>query len=238
MDVTQLTGTLFLDIETVRSHADFSQLTDRFRAHWQHKSSYLSEDAPQFSFQEQAGIYAEFGKIIVIGIGWFTNRAGDLRFRTRAISGHDEKAILEEFLEFLQAPAQRGVRRFCAHNGKEFDFPWICRRLLIHGLPLPPLLRISGKKPWETPQLIDTLELWKFGDRKAYTSLDLLAACLGLPGSKGDLQGSEVGKVYYETGDLKRIATYCQKDVAVLAQVYLRLLGEPALKPEKILIQG
>jgi predicted PolB exonuclease-like 3'-5' exonuclease len=133
---------------------------------------------------------------------------------------------------------EKGTWKLCAHNGKEFDFPYLCRRLIIHGMPLPKLLQIMGKKPWETPQLLDTMEMWKFGDIKAYTSLDLMAACLDVPTSKDDIDGSQVGKVYFETGDLKRIALYCQKDVSVMAQVYMRLMGLGRLKPDQIILQG
>ena len=130
-----------------------------------------------------------------------------------------------------------GKWRLCAHNGKEFDFPYLCRRLLINGFSLPESLQIMGKKPWETQHLIDTMEMWKFGDIKAYTSLDLMAACLGVPGSKDDINGAQVGRVYHESGDLERIARYCQKDVSTMAMVYMRLLGLPALETEKILHQ-
>jgi uncharacterized protein YprB with RNaseH-like and TPR domain len=146
--------------------------------------------------------------------------------------------MLVDFSDYLVRLTKKDNWRICAHNGKEFDFPYLCRRLLVNSLPLPKLLQIMGKKPWDTPQLVDTMELWKFGDLKAYTSLESMAACLGIPTSKDDIDGSEVGKVYYSTGDVKRIATYCQKDVAVMAQVYARLMGLGNIPPGKIQIQG
>jgi 3'-5' exonuclease len=239
MDVKQLTGILFLDIETVSQVAGFDQLSPRMQALWATKSRTLSsEDDPAESYAQKAAIYAEFGRIICIGLGQFTHRAGDLRFRTKVLYGHSEDQILRDFLRFLEQSGPNRFSRLCAHNGREFDFPYLCRRLLVHGLPVPDTLQLMGKKPWENAHLLDTMELWKCGDRKAYTSLDLLSACFGIPGSKDDLTGKEVGRVYHQENGLKRIAQYCQKDVAVMARVFLRLQGMPDLEPGKVLLQG
>jgi hypothetical protein len=239
MDFNQLNNILFLDIETVSEQRTFQQLDNRFQVLWDKKAKSLkAENPPEESYPQRAAIYAEFGRVLVIGVGHFTIRKGELSFRTRSFCHADETTLLKDFTIYLNQLTKKENWRLCAHNGKEFDFPYLCRRLLIKELPLPKLLQIMGKKPWDTPQLIDTMELWKFGDIKAYTSLELMAASLGIPTSKGDIDGSEVGKVFYETGDVKRIATYCQKDVAVMAQVYMRLMGMGVLSPGKILIQG
>lgn len=238
MELKKVKNILFLDIETVSQKPFFGELNDQFKALWQKKASLLrKEEEPENLYPEKAAIFAEFGKIICIGTGYFSEEDGKPIFRTRVISGHDEALILEEFSAMLHK-LNAGKWSLCAHNGKEFDFPYLCRRLLINGFPLPEALQIMGKKPWETKHLLDTMEMWKFGDIKSYTSLDLMAACLGAPGSKDDINGSQVGKVYYESNDLERIARYCQKDVATMAMVYLRLLGYSALPPEQIIHQG
>jgi uncharacterized protein YprB with RNaseH-like and TPR domain len=239
MDYTQLTNILFLDIETVSEKASLEQIDQRFQALWEKKAGTLKpEISPSELYREKAAIYAEFGRIVVIGTGHFTLKNKELSFRTRSFSQSDERVLLQDFTSYLAKLTKKEPWKLCAHNGKEFDFPYLCRRLLVHDQPLPKLLQIMGKKPWETHQLLDTMELWKFGDIKAYTSLELMAASLGIPTSKNDIDGSQVGKVYYETGDVKRIATYCQKDVAVMAQVYMRMMGLGNLKPVQILIQA
>jgi len=229
MQLSKVKNILFLDIETVSQVADFGELSDRFRPLWEKKSAALKKDEnPSVLYPEKAAIFAEFGKIVCIGSGYFADEEGKAVFRTHAIYGHDEAALLAEFIAMLEK-LQAGRWSLCAHNGKEFDFPYLCRRLLINGFALPEALQIMGKKPWETKHLLDTMEMWKFGDNKAYTSLDLMAACLGVPGSKDDINGAQVGKVYHESGDLERIARYCRKDVATMAMVYLRLMGQPIL---------
>jgi predicted PolB exonuclease-like 3'-5' exonuclease len=239
MDYDQLKQILFLDIETVSAEVSFENLDDRMKALWEKRSkNQKTEISPQEFYEQRAAISAEFGRIIVIGVGYFTLQQGGLAFRCKSLSHEDESILLQEFSTLLMQLTEKGTWKLCAHNGKEFDFPYLCRRLIIHGMPLPKLLQIMGKKPWETPQLLDTMEMWKFGDIKAYTSLDLMAACLDVPTSKDDIDGSQVGKVYFETGDLKRIALYCQKDVSVMAQVYMRLMGLGRLKPDQIILQG
>jgi hypothetical protein len=237
-DYQWLKNILFLDIETVSIQPSLDQLDERMQTLWAKKTQYVkTEQTPQELFPERAAIYAEFGKVLVIGIGFFTIQQGEITFRCKALKNENETALLQEFSDLLNQLTAKESWRLCAHNGKEFDFPYLCRRLLINGLPLPKLLQIMGKKPWETPQLIDTMELWKFGDIKAYTSLELMAACLGVPTSKDDIDGSQVGKVFYESGDVDRIAAYCQKDVAVMAQVFMKLMGLGVLRPEQIEIK-
>jgi len=239
MDFTKLTNILFLDIETVSQHPDFSDLDERYQRLWTKKAAMLKAEAgPDKVYKEKAAIYAEFGRILVIGIGQFVVSKGELGFNTRVFASPKESTVLEDFSQFLKKGTKKEITRLCAHNGKEFDYPYLCRRFLVHDKPLPELLQIMGKKPWETNHLLDTMEMWKFGDLKAYTSLEVMAATLGVPTSKDDIDGSEVGRVFYETGDVKRIATYCQKDVAVMGQVFLRLHGFGHLKPEKIKVQG
>lgn len=225
---------LFLDIETVAAKPDFEQLDERFQPLWEKKTKNLKTEAtPAESYSERAAIYAEFGKILVIAVGYFVETSEGLVFRCKSISNENEVDLLIEFSNLINQISAKEAWRLCAHNGKEFDFPYICRRLIINNLPMPKLLQVMGRKPWETP-LLDTMEMWKFGDFKAYTSLELMAACLGVSTSKDDIDGSQVGKVYFETGDVERIASYCRKDVVVLAQVYMRLVGLGFLKEEQI----
>ncbi len=200
------------------------EMDERFQKEWNRKSGYYQraeEKSAGELYPERAGIYAEFGKIIVIGMGFFTEGPDGITFRLKALSGENEKELLMAFREILlRFDAEK--LQLCAHNGKEFDFPYLSRRMLANGVPLPEVLKLSGKKPWEV-QHLDTMEMWKFGDYKYYTSLDLLAALFNIETSKSDLDGSKVGKVYYEQGDLDGIARYCLNDVEVAARVYLYL---------------
>jgi DNA polymerase elongation subunit (family B) len=216
---------LFLDIETVAHTADFNTLDERLKTQWSRKAGYLKRDTDQTDedlYHERAGIYAEFGKIVCIAVGRFAqNETGEPVLKTKVYGGHDEKAVLTEFKAMLERldPASA---KLCAHNGKEFDFPYLCRRMLINQIALPPLLNIAGKKSWEIPH-IDTMELWKFGDFKHYTSLDLLSAIFNIPTSKDGLDGSKVNHAYHHENDLENIKAYCLRDVVVLANLYLKL---------------
>jgi DNA polymerase elongation subunit (family B) len=222
---------LFLDIETVGCADDYSKLSERLKAQWVRKSGFFKRDAGQTDedlFHEKAGIYAEFGKIVVIAIGKYTEtESGTLGIKTKYFADHDEKKLLSEFYEALEKMGP--TVRLCAHNGKEFDFPYMSRRMLVNGIQLPSVLNMAGKKPWEVAHL-DTLELWKFGDYKHYTSLDLLATIFDIPTSKGVMDGSMVSKVYYQQGDLKKIAEYCVGDVLAIAQLYLKFKGMPLVE--------
>jgi 3'-5' exonuclease len=216
---------LFLDIETVAHEGDFSLLDERLKSQWARKASYLRRDediSDEDIYHQRAGIYAEFGKVICIAVGKFSeNENGQLLLRTKAYSGDNEKQLLNDFRGMLEKLDQNSIR-LCAHNGKEFDFPYLCRRMLVNCIPLPPLLNISGKKAWEV-QHLDTMELWKFGDYKHYTSLDLLAAIFNIPSSKSGIDGSQVNAVYHKEHGLDRITEYCIRDVVVLAQLFLKM---------------
>ncbi|MGB5982818.1 MAG: 3'-5' exonuclease [Nonlabens sp.] len=229
MDIESI---LFLDIETVPQRSNFSELEILDQDLYAAKTKYLRRDdhTPE-EFYERAGIWAEFGKIVCISLGYFVNREGK-EFRTRSFYG-DEQELLVEFSKVLNEHFSKDNHVLCAHNGKEFDFPYIARRLLILGLPLPDKLNLFGKKPWEVPHL-DTLELWKFGDYKHFTSLKLLTRVLNIPSPKDDIDGSEVSRVFYEENDIERIVRYCEKDVIAVAQIILRLRNEPLLKKEQI----
>ncbi len=228
---------LFLDIETVACSPSYEALDERLKVQWARKANFFRQRDESLTdedlFHERAGIYAEFGKIIVIGIGKFSSSEnGERILRTRYFAHHDELTLLREFRDTLEKMDQ-GQIRFCAHNGKEFDYPYLSRRMLVQGIPLPESLNQSGKKPWEIPHL-DTLEMWKFGDYKHYTSLDLLATLFHIPTSKGDLDGSKVNETYYRDKDLRKIAEYCVGDVVVLAQLFLRLKGYPPVEEKNI----
>lgn len=228
-----LENILFLDIETVPEQPIFSGLTKAKQDLWEQKSQYQRGDISAEEFFERAGIWAEFGKIICISVGYFTFQ-GDIRqFRVTSFYGNEVK-ILKDFKNLLISHFSQAKHLLCAHNGKEFDFPYIARRMIINNIELPYKLNLFGKKPWEVPHL-DTLELWKFGDYKNYTSLKLLTNVLGIPSPKDDIDGSQVYKVYYEENGLDRIIIYCEKDTIAVAQVFLRLRGEPILDDSEII---
>ena len=228
---------LFIDIETVSQTNEYNQLSDAMKSHWSRKANFLKKEEEQTEellYHEKAAIYAEFGKIIVIGIGFFAKDAqGDYTLRIKSLKGHDEKQLLIEFSQLL-AQINNDNLQLCAHNGKEFDFPYLCRRMLVNGIKLPYVLNTSGKKPWEVNHL-DTMQMWKFGDYKHYTSLDLLASIFGIESSKTTIDGSEVGKTYFEEKGLDRIAEYCMRDVAVTAQLYLKFNFIEEFNPENII---
>lgn len=230
---------LFLDIETVPQQPSFDQLPEDWRKLWELKSQSLlrsREDETAASIYPRAGIYAEFGKIVCISCGFLQGNGTDRKIILKSYAGDNEAVLLAAFTDMLNKWNVQGSRYLCAHNGKEFDFPWLCRRMIINRIPIPAILNIAGKKPWEVTHL-DTMELWKFGDFKSYTSLNLLAHTLGIPTPKDDIDGSMVWEVYWKDQNLPRIVTYCQKDVVTVAQVLLRLGGEPLIKEENIEIK-
>lgn len=224
---------LFLDIETVPQKEEFDQLSDDTKELWANKTEYQrKEEFTAEEFYDRAGIWAEFGKIICISVGYFHLKGDNRTFRTTTFHGTEAK-LLQEFKNLLNDHFNRTKHLLCAHNGKEFDFPYIARRMIINGIPLPYKLDLFGKKPWEVPHL-DTMELWKFGDYKNYTSLKLMANILGIPSPKEDIDGSMVRDVYYEENDLDRIINYCELDVVTTAQVFLRLRNEDLLDEGEI----
>lgn len=220
---------LFLDIETVPAVASFEELDEPFRSHWEKKSIHFrNENQSAADVYDRAGIYAEFGRIVCISVGLLKER-NPFSFRLKSFFGDDEKALLDDFSAMLGKFARNREALLCAHNGKEFDYPYIARRMIVNGMVIPDILDNAGKKPWEVKHL-DTLELWKFGDYKSYTSLDLLASILGIPSPKDDIDGSMVGNIYYEEKDLPRIARYCEKDVLTVARVLFRFMNLPTIK--------
>ena len=224
---------LFLDIETVPGSDDFDKIPERLQHLWSDKVEKTKARMPDRyakgasiadTYRQDAAIFAEFGKIVCISVGYIYDFMGERHFKVKSYYNDEEKILLEEFGQMI-SHWEKPDRNICGHNVKEFDMPYIARRMLINGISLPNILNIAGKKPWEV-QFIDTLELWKFGDFKNFTSLNLLTAVFDIPTPKDDIDGSMVGSVYYETGNLKRIATYCEKDVIATAQVYLKIRGQ------------
>ena len=225
---------LVLDIETVPQYASFEEVPEQFQKLWDLKTQYQRKEETPDAFYERAGIWAEFGKIICISVGIFSG-GKKTGLRVKSFASHDEKELLQEFSALLTS--QPASLILCAHNGKEFDFPYICRRMLVNGLRIPSQLEIAGKKPWEINHL-DTMELWKFGDYKSYTSLSLLTAIFNIPTPKDDIDGSMVGKVYWVDDELERICIYCQKDVVATAQLLKRYRGEELITDDCITIVG
>ncbi|MCX6274467.1 MAG: 3'-5' exonuclease [Bacteroidetes bacterium] len=231
-----ISNILFLDIETVPQHSKFDEAPKAIQHLWEKKAKFLIKDETETpdTIYRQAGIYAEFGKVVCISCGYFSS---ENKLRIKSFAGDDEKLVLSEFAEMLKKFFSRNDKQLCAHNGKEFDFPFLARRMVINGIPLPAVLDTPGKKPWEVNHL-DTLELWKFGDYKSYTSLLLLATVLGIPTPKDDIDGSMVWDVYWNENNLQRIVTYCQKDVLTIAQIFLRFKGEALLSENDLEIVG
>ena len=225
---------LFIDIETVSQHQKLDDAPEKIQKLWIKKAAQISKEGETAEeLYGRAAIYAEFGKIICISAGKIFRKGKERAYRVKSYCGSDERVILEEFSTMLTAFMSNPSHKICAHNGQEFDFPYIARRMLINGLPLPPTLDIAGAKPWELKEImIDTLQLWKFGDYKHYTSLELLCAIFDVPTPKDDIDGSQVGNIYYQEGNIQRIARYCEKDTLAIAQLVLRFKGEELISPE------
>ncbi len=239
-----ITKVLFLDIETVSGQPCLEDLDETFQRLWALKApgamkrygEELSAEELRDSYPDKAGIFAEFGKIVCISVGAvYRDRDKQLRIRLKSFADRDEAKLLTDFNEMLdQYYGDANKYYLCGHNIKEFDVPYMCRRIVVNQLKMPAMLDISGKKPWETKHLVDTMELWKFGDRKAYVSLKLLAALLGFPSPKDDIDGSDVGRVFWEEDDVERIAVYCEKDVLATAQLFLRFQRKPLFVGEQV----
>ncbi len=226
---------LFIDIETVPQQENYKQLNDKMQLLWDKKAAYFckEEETPE-DIYGRAGIYAEFGKIVCISAGIIHYVKGEMHFKVKSFADDDETKLLMEFSDMLNHFMSKDPNRnLCGHNAKEFDFPYIARRMLINGLQLPQCLNIAGKKPWEI-KFIDTLDLWKFGDYKHYTSLNLLTAIFDIPTPKDDIDGSQVAEVYYKEKDLERIAIYCEKDVLATARLLLKFMGRPTIEDDYV----
>ncbi len=225
---------LFIDIETVSQHQKLDDAPEKIQKLWIKKAAQISKEGETAEeLYGRAAIYAEFGKIVCISAGKIFRKGKERAYRVKSYCGSDEREILEEFSAMLVAFMSNPSHKICAHNGQEFDFPYIARRMLINGLQLPPTLDIAGAKPWELKEImIDTLQLWKFGDYKHYTSLELLCAIFDVPTPKDDIDGSQVGDIYYQEGDIQRIARYCEKDTLAIAQLLLRFKGEELISQE------
>ncbi|MFB2118673.1 3'-5' exonuclease [Parapedobacter sp. 2B3] len=236
LETVDLQQVMVLDIETVSQKAAFDELPDNFKELWAHKvRNTLEADQTAADVYPNAGLHPEFGKIICISVGVFHQRQGQMGFRLKSFTHIDERELLVGFSNLLQT--QPTTLILCGHNGKAFDFPYLCKRMVINGLPLPAQLDISGKKPWEINHL-DTMELWRFGDFRSYVSLNLIAAALGIPSPKDDISGEDVYRVYYGENDLARIRIYCEKDVLTTAQILRRLRNEPPIAQEAVSYAG
>ena len=232
----KIENVLFLDIETVPQYPDFHFLDETTQQLWEQKVTSLCKDGQTpDNIYERAGIYAEFGKIVCISLGFvYQVEGGQWAFRLKSCFSDDEPELLKDFSEVINRfRIQHPSMLLCAHNGKEFDFPYIARRMLIHGIELPVSLDVAGKKPWEVP-FLDTMELWRFGDYKSYTSLKVLTHIFGIPSPKEDINGSQVADVYWQEKNLPRIVRYCEKDVLAIAQLMLRYKRLKPIEAEHI----
>lgn len=232
---TKLDEILFLDIETVPAYPNYNDMPEDYRKLWDRKAQSLSRNnETPLELYERAGIYAEFGKIICISVGIIVIQDEGIAFRLKSYFGDNEAQLLADFATMLNGLTTRKPNiNLCAHNGKEFDFPYIARRMLVNGIAIPSILDVAGKKPWEV-KFLDTMELWKFGDVKHYTSLNLLSYIFGIPSPKDDIDGSQVAQCYYQLNDLNRIVTYCEKDVLTVAQILLKYKGLPIIPAKMV----
>ena len=242
-DALDLSSVLFLDIETVSGEATYQELDPVMAGLWDAKARSLHRNDPDFAdadipaaYVDRAAIYAEFGRIVCISVGFIGVTEDGPVLRVKSFADPEEAVVLEEFAGLLNS--QRGFRFLCGHNINEFDVPYIGRRMLVHRMTLPAAIDLRGKKPWDLKHLIDTMEMWRFADRKAYTSLKLLAALFGIPSPKDDIDGSQVGRVFWEDNDLERIAVYCEKDVVATANVFLALSGREGIGEEAVVFVG
>ncbi len=235
INTTDIYNILFLDIETVPEYENWNNLAEETQELYAHKTQYKrKEEFTAEEFYQKAGVWAEFGKIICISVGYFVVNKDNKQLRITSFADTNEKKILLDFKALLETHFNLKKQVLCAHNGKEFDFPYIARRMIINAIQLPEKLNLFGKKPWEIPH-IDTMELWKFGDYKHYTSLKLLTHILGIPSPKQDIDGSEVANVYYKEQNLPRIVNYCEQDTIAIAQLLLRFNNLPLLKLNQII---
>jgi hypothetical protein len=238
MQNIRLENLLLIDIETVPAYPVFEGMSEEWQALWQEKvQRSLPEDVSAAEFYPQrAGVMAEFAKVICISIGYFRKNGPALQLRLKSFYGDHEKILLQDFIDALQKMDTNNNKwSFTGHNIKEFDIPFICRRLLINGLVVPPFLDFQNMKPWET-NMVDTFQYWRFGDYKHYTSLKLLAAALNVPSPKDDIDGSMVADVYWKEKNIDRIVTYCQKDVVTTGNIVLRFKNIPLLTDEQVVI--
>lgn len=229
MSQIKLENILFIDIETVPIQYSYKELNQSEKELWDKKWFYIKDSTAEEHYSK-AGIYAEFAKVICIGLGFISEG----KFRTKTISGDNEKEILSEFSKLLHEYFNTKEHYLCAHNGKEFDYPFLCRRMLVNKMPLPKIMQLQGLKPWEVKHL-DTMEMWRFGDVKNFTSLNLLAHIFNIPSPKDDIDGSQIAKVYYEDKNIERIKSYCIKDVITLARIYQSLKGLDVIKDNDII---
>ena len=241
-DQLELSSVLFLDVECVSGEATLAEVDPVLRALWAEKAprllrvDELSEAEVAEAYVEKAAIHAEFGKIVCVSVGFLGQTEDGLQLRVKSFADVDEAILLEDFSRLLTD--SRNFRFLCGHNIKEFDVPYIGRRMLINGMKLPQAIDLRGKKPWDLKHLLDTMDMWKFADRKAYTSLKLLAALFGIPSPKGDIDGSQVGRVFWEEQDLERIAVYCEKDVVATVNVFLALTQRGRVGEEAVVYVG
>lgn len=233
---------LFVDIETATCASNYGELDDDLKLFWRlrqerynHKDAYLSEEELWQTFNDKAAIYAEYARVVCISMGVLTSDDEGAEFRVKNLFATEEYDLLTQFADILNAHYYDPFSAFiCGHNIREFDIPFLCRRFIINGIPLPSFINITGQKPWQVHHLLDTLDLWKFGDYKHYSSLDLLCKVLSVDSPKGEMSGKDVSGRYWE-GHLDEIVKYCEKDVIATARIYLRCIGHQLFTDDQII---
>lgn len=224
---------LYIDIETCSLYSDFYKLSDREKMLWAAKCKTFIKSYDDFEgqktvltelYKSKAGIYAEFAKVLCISVAFISTENNEEKLIIFSFCNSNESLVLQSFAYFLTQHPE--LKYFCGHNIREFDIPFLARRYSIAGIPIPYMINLRGKKPWEIKHLLDTMELWKFGDYKNYTSLQLLAAIFNLDDPKQNISGADVHDVFWGEKDLDRIKIYCEQDVKTVFQLYNRMCPE------------
>jgi len=222
---------IFLDIETVSLFPNLLLADDATKKEWARKimktNPTITPALLDDTYKEQAALHPEFSFITCISVGMV--KGGKVYIKNIFGFDHDEERTLEIFCETMQKIIEKMERlqpKLCAHFGKGFDYPFISKRMLVHGMTIPNILDSYGKKPWEITNL-DTHEIWKMGGFNS-ASLSAIAHAFGIPSPKDDIDGSQVGHVYWVDSKIDRIATYCAKDVFALINIFRCMQGSPA----------
>lgn len=224
-NLSAATSILFFDIETVSECERFDELSERSQSLWTKKAKRISSDmSADEAYANRAGIFAEYAKVVCISVGFLHQVNDTWKLKLKSFYGDDEYLLLSDFASFLRDKVPTtAIHSLCGHNIREFDIPFLCRRMLINRIDIPDMIDLRDTKPWERAHIIDTLQSWKFGDYKNYTSLDTLCNVFGIDSPKDAISGADVHRVYYEDDDLSSIVHYCEKDVFAVMQVYLAM---------------
>lgn len=219
---------LSIDIETVRIVDKYGDLPIEWQKGWEYKNKQAGE-VPYFeeladSWEKTASLYAEFSKVCAVSVT-FLSKSGD-KLMCKEFWGENEQEILNNLADLLNQSSNSSKDfRLVGHAAKYFDYPFLCKRYMINGLDIPFMLDSSTLKPWENRNLCTNADVWKCGGTGAGSSLQAMCLAMGVPVSKVDLVGDEVGAAYFR-GEFERIGTYCSYDTIATFNVIRRIKKE------------